>query len=94
MTVIEQLPEQIDSNVTIHPPAKIEIKYTINYGWYIVIDGQTVKEPDMSIMPLYFDDAAEPMQYLIDRHLVKTKAYRELEKAVKKVHNRSKKSKS
>ena len=98
MTTIEQLPERIDSNVEIVPPAKIEIKHKVNEGWYIIIDGVTVQHEVLygnisNQETKYFKDAAEPMEYLIERHLVKTKAYRELEKAVKKVHNRNSKSK-
>ena len=98
MTTIEQLPEQIDSNVTIEPPAKIEIKYQPNQGWYIKIGEHVVqRELDMGNFTThetrYFEDAGEPMQYLIDRHLVKTKAYREFDKAIKKVHNKTKSKK-
>lgn len=100
MTTIEQLPQKIDSNVVIEPPAKIEIKYVVNVGWYIQINGVDVKEiPNVRQRPegsdwamhmpptatRYFRDAAEPMQYLIERHLIVTKAYKELDKAVKKV---------
>lgn len=92
MTTIEQLPEKIDSNVTIHPPAKIEIKHLTNHGWFIMIDGTSVRNAT-NPGTRYFQDAAEPMQYLIERHLVKTKAYREFDKAIKKVHNKTSKAK-
>ena len=98
MTTIEQLPERIDSNVTIVPPAKIEILHKVNQGWYIRIDGVLVQREIDYITHVgwevrYWDDAAGPMQYLIDKHLVKTKAYREFDKAIKKVHNKNSKTK-
>ena len=87
MMTIEQLPQKIDSNVTVTPPAKIEIKYQVNCGWFIKLDGSFVTT--IVNEPRYWSDVAEPLQWLIERHLVVTKAYQKLEKAVKKVHNKS-----
>lgn len=91
MTKISQLPQKVDSNVTIVVPKTIEIKYTPNTGWYIEIEG--VRIVDENDYTKYWDDAAGPMQYLVDKHLVVTKAYAELDKMAKKVEkSKSKKA--
>ncbi len=91
MTKISQLPQKVDSNVTIVVPKTIEIKYTPNTGWYIEIEG--VRVIDEEHCTKYWDDAAGPMQYLVDKHLVVTKAYAELDKMAKKVEkSKSKKA--
>ena len=94
MTKIQQIPQKIDSNVTINPPEKIEIKYQVGRGWFIVIDDTTLTYMVRGVkLTQYFEEAGEPLQWLIDRHLVVTKAYNELEKAVKKVSKRKPKTK-
>ena len=85
MTKITQIPQKIDSNVTIIPPKDIEIGYVVNQGWYILINGTFVKHEIDKKTTRFWADAAQPMQWLIDRHLIVTKAYNELDKAVKKV---------
>ena len=91
MTKITQLPQKIDSNVTVVVPKTIEIKYTVNTGWYIEIEGiRVICEDELT---KYWDDAGAAMQYLVDKHLVVTKAYTELEKMAKKVEkSKSKKA--
>jgi len=84
VTKITQLPQKIDSNVVIKPPKQIEIEYIVNQGWYILINGVTVTSKEDGETQ-YWDDAAQPMKWLIDSHLIVTKAYNELDKAVKKV---------
>lgn len=90
MSTIEQLPQKIDSNVTINPPKKVEINHIPNRGWYIKLDGVAITEDvQRGVMAFpetrYWEDASGPMQYLIDRHLIVTKAYKELDKGIKKV---------
>lgn len=85
MTTVQSLPQKVDSNLTVEPPEKITIKYKPNYGWYIRIEHRGaidfIHNDKSGIM--YFKDAGEPLQYCIDRHLVVSKAYDELNKAVK-----------
>lgn len=83
MTKFTQLPQKIDNNVTIVVPKNIEIKYTVNIGWFIVIDTHRVLDENGEYK--VWDDVSAPLQWLIDRHLIVTKAYKELEKAVNKV---------
>lgn len=93
MTVIQQIPQHIDSNVVINPPEKIEINYEVNKGWHVVIDGEDLQQPipgTGTMETIYWTEAGEPLQYLIDRHLVVTKAYNELQKACKKVSRKKK----
>jgi hypothetical protein len=77
MSIITQLPEQLDSNITIHPPAQIDIKYSVGNGWYIMLDNKPANTG-------FFTDASGPMDWLIERDLVKTKAYTVLADKVKK----------
>jgi hypothetical protein len=91
MTKITQLPQKIDSNVTVVVPKTIEIKYTVNTGWYIEIEGIRVIEENE--LTKYWNDVTGAMQYLVDKHLIVTKAYTELEKMAKKVEkSKSKKA--
>lgn len=97
MSIINQLPQKIDSNVTIYPPEEVEIRHAANLGWYIKLDGVTVthnvKYGRISVPEtIYWEDASGPMDYLIEKHLVVTKAYKELDKACKKVAKSNSKS--
>lgn len=94
MTKFVQLPQSIDANVTIIPPSNIEIKYRVSFGWYITIDRSYVEEKKFDnhlrrdfTQTRYWENAGEPLQWLIDHDLIVTKAYKELDKAVKKVQN-------
>lgn len=94
MTIIQQVSQQIDSNVTIQPPEHISIDYEVNLGWKVTIDGEallTTDGPEPKVR--YFQEAGEPLQWLIDHHLVVTKAYNELQKACKKVSRKKKATK-
>ena len=87
MTKIQQIDQPIDSNVTIVPPKNIEIKYSVDNGWYVSIDGNIHKEtlPHATPCIKYWKDAGEPLQWLMDRHLVVSKAYDVLRKEIKKL---------
>lgn len=95
MAKIQQLPQQIDHNVTVNVPKNVEINYDVGSGWFIVIDGivLTLPIPDVDDVIKYFPDVTSAMQYLIDRDLIVTKAYTTLDKAVKKVSKSTRKSK-
>lgn len=94
MSTIDQLPQSIDSNVTINPPSKIEISYLVDNGWFITIDDVVVTKTNYDSMlrrnnttTRFWVDAKAPLRWLIQNDLIVTKAIKELDKAVKKVQN-------
>jgi hypothetical protein len=97
MTTYLQDPERLDTNVTIKMPEKIVVEYVHPKGWAILLDGNlvgTITEGGtdyVSDHPMaeashckYFADAGDATDWLIKRDLLKTKAYAELHKKVKK----------
>lgn len=92
MAVFHQDPHKLDSNVTINVPEKIEISYNKlrrnnEDSWYIVIDGVDVT--DDGYYKKHFKDVSDAMDWLEERHLLKTKAYAELDKRVTKLFKKS-----
>jgi len=97
MSLSIQEPHRLDSNVTINVPARILVEYKYPDGWYIQIDDKIVGEMvdgggdylgDLNgrvLKPTYFKDVGDATDWLVERDLLKTTAYTELDKKVKKV---------
>lgn len=97
MATYVQEPHRLDSNVTIKVPERIVVDYRYPDGWFINIDGQTVGEyvdggrdylgdsNGQKFVTKFFRDAGDASDWLIERDLIKTKAYAELDKRVKKL---------
>lgn len=99
-----QDPHHLDSNVTIKVPERIDVAYDYPKGWYIRLDGKLVgtmvsggkdyrgdKNPDR-LEVTYFRDAGDAVDWLVDRSLLKTKAYAELDKRVRKIAKKAAKA--
>jgi hypothetical protein len=96
MSTYLQDPHRLDTNVTIIVPSRVEVAYKYPTGWFINIDGNFVGETvsggfdylgdknSDQFEITYFDDVGDAVDWLIERDLIKTKAYAELDKRVKK----------
>lgn len=101
MTTYLQEPHRLDSNVTIKVPERIVVHYKHPNGWYIELDGQIVGTMvdgghdyagDDRLEITYFNDVSDATDWLIQRNLIKTSAYDELHKKIKKVAKKKTKS--
>lgn len=87
MSKFIQNPHKLDSNVTINVPESIEVNYDYKEGkWYIVID--KIQLPEI------YESSYDAVDWLIEKGLIKTKAYATLDAKIKKAQPKTKKAKA